>query len=137
MDAGMAASTVVGALVVIFGGAGIWGFLSNRSDRPIKKQEIENAEFAHVTGAYDSLVERLEARVDKLEQQVAKDGEELASQGSQIRELREELRVKSTLLDRITSAFAHATSYIEDLHKRWEHHRQSDDPPPYETKMES
>ena len=109
-------ATVVTGVLTFAGSAGLWSWLSNRAERPIKKQEVDNATLTSVREVYGEMLDDLR--------------EQAASQGEQIESLNSRVRCQEGKIARLQHVVRVATAWIDDIHERWEWHRLQDSPPP-------
>ena len=121
---------LITAVLGIPGGAGLWQYLSNRRDRPLRAKEVENATqevetttATAVQAIYSGVLGDLRTELDRL-------STEVASQGNQIKELRTALRAQETVNSILRTVIQTASAWIDDLHHRWDYHRAQPSAPP-------
>lgn len=114
---------IITGVLGIASGAGLWGYLSTRAERPLKAREVENATLGAVQAGYAGLLKDLREDLDRV-------GDEVDKQGIQIKELRSEIRAQNAVIDGLRAALRAAMTWIDDIHIRWEWYRAQKDPPP-------
>lgn len=129
MDSSELWTLVITGVLALFGGAGFWGWWTNRGERPLRKKEVENATLTVVQDTYGDLLKDVRAEVRELRTLLKEQAEEQMEQGGRITELEEIVNDQATLIHRLRRALQSALSWIDDVHHRWEYHRMQDQPP--------
>lgn len=122
-------ATIISVVLAVFGGAGFWSWWSGRGDRPLKKQEVENATLTVVQGTYGGLLNDVLKRLDAVKADNKEMRKELAQHGDRIDELESVVDDQATTIHRLRRALQHAVDWIEDVHMRWHVYRLRDTPP--------
>lgn len=123
------AAAIISIVLALFGGAGFWSWWSSRSDRPLKKQEVDNATITVVQSTYGGLLNDVLKRLDAVKADNKEMRKELAQHGSRIDELESIVDDQATTIHRLRRALQHAVDWIEDVHMRWHVYRLRDTPP--------
>jgi len=123
---------IISAVMLFAGSAGLWSWIQSRSERPIKKAEVETAAImglAGVDGVYAELFDNLTAEVKRQGEQLKGQAEALKEQDKRLKELERDLQAERSINGGLRAIVRRAVAYIDDLHTNWEYHRRLDRPP--------
>lgn len=120
---------VITGVLALFGGAGFWGWWTNRGERPLRKKEVENATLTVVQDTYGDLLKDVRSEVRELRTLLKEQAEEQAEQGERITELEEIVNDQATLIHKLRRALQSALTWIDDVHLHWETYRLREAPP--------
>ena len=132
MDSTAIVVAVISGVMLVAGSAGLWSWVQSRSERPIKKAEVETAAIlglAGVDGVYAELFDNLTAEVKRQGETLKEQGVKLREQDLRLEELERELRAERHANAVLRAILRRVTRYFDELHDNWEHHRRSDRPP--------
>jgi len=132
MDSTAIVVAIISGVMLVGGSAGLWSYFQSRSERPIKRAEVETAALlglAGVDGAYAELFDNLTAEVRRQGETLKEQGAKLREQDKRLEELERELRAERHANAGLRALLRRAALYIDDLHTNWEYHRRLDRPP--------
>lgn len=129
MHLGMSESSIVsiiGALFVLLGGAGFWGFLQNRKEAPIKKRDADVAA-AHVSQQMAlAVADDLRTDVGRLREDLNHEREE---RKREVRELRQTVELQNDTIASLRRAVRAFRDAWAEITANWADIRLRDTPP--------
>lgn len=121
---------IIVALLGIVGGGGYWGYKQSSKEAPVKKRDADIAVAEKSQQMAMAIADDLREDYTRLRTDLNAEREERTKLSGRVDSLETHIREQDKTIRTLRDAVRLFTAAWDDLTNRWQHYRQSENPPP-------